>query len=156
MILLFIAAASLAIFALLRAKVRDVDGDRTLLLMFAVNNIIIHRPPACPPNGTSTEEKPHPSQGGNVYAPEVQDLVISMWQNGDDLESAWLEQLQGQKLFPHRATCYRWIRQYLGECHTLRKRRTGNRISLREVHKQDCLNLAIYRMIRPKAYIDKV
>ena len=33
------------------------------LLTFAVNNVIINRPPVRPPNGTRTEEKPHPSRG---------------------------------------------------------------------------------------------
>jgi hypothetical protein len=36
------------------------------------------------------------------------------------------------------------------------KRATGNRISEREVNGQDLVNLAVYRMIRPKAYIDEV
>jgi len=129
---------------------------QNLLLMFAVNNFIINRPPVRPPNGTRTGEKPHPSRGGNAYAPKVRDLVISMWENGANLDVPWLQQLRAQRLFPHRATCYRWIRQHLREGHPRRKRPTGNRISLREVHGQDLVNLAIYRMICPKAYIDEV
>ena len=38
----------------------------------------------------------------------------------------------------------------------MRKRATGNRISEREVNRQDLVNLAFYRMVRPKAYIDEV
>jgi hypothetical protein len=124
--------------------------------MFAVNNIVISCPPVYPPNGTRTGEKPHPSWGGNAYAPEVRDQVIAMWQNRDDLEAPWLEQLHEYKLFPHRATCYWWIGQHLREGHTQCKRPTRNHISQREVHGQDLVNLAIHRMIRPKAYIDEV
>ena len=72
------------------------------LLMFAVNNVIIHRPSVRPPNGTRTEEKPHPSRGGGAYAPEVWDLVMSMWQNGDDLNTPWLEQLTVPPVDCHR------------------------------------------------------
>ena len=41
------------------------------LSMFADKDIVIHRPPVRPPNGTRTEEKPHPSRGGNAYPPEM-------------------------------------------------------------------------------------
>ena len=33
---------------------------------------------------------------------------------------------------------------------------TGYHISQQEIHGQDLVNLAIYRMVRPKAYIDEV
>ena len=67
-----------------------------------------------------------------------------------------LEQLRQQRKFPHITTCNRWIRQYIDEGHTLCMRPTGNHISQREIHGQDLVNLAIYRMVRPKAYIDEV
>ena len=62
--------------------------------MFAVNNITTYRPPVRSPNETRTRVVPHPSQGGNAYAPEVPEVcnqVISVWQNGGDLRSLMLE-----------------------------------------------------------------
>ena len=121
--------------------------------MFAVNNITTYRPPVRPPNETRTRVVPHPSQGGNAYAPEVpevRDQVISVWQNGGDLRSPMLEQLRQERKFPHMVTCNKWIRQFVDEGHTRCKGPTGNHISLREVHGQDLVNLALYRMVRPK------
>ena len=57
--------------------------------------------------------------------------------------------------FPSLATCKRWIRQFNGEGHTRCKHSTGNCISQRE-HGQDLFNLALYRMVCPTAYLDKV
>ena len=124
--------------------------------MFAENIITVSRPPVRPPNGTRTDTVPHPSQGGKAYAPEVRDQVISMWQNGGDLMSPELQVLRQQRKFPSFATCDRWIRQFNEEGHTRCKRPTGNRISQREVHGQDLFNLSLYRMVRPKAYLDEV
>ena len=67
-----------------------------------------------------------------------------------------LEQLRLQRKFPCLATCDRWIIQFNEEGHTRCKRPTGNHISQREVHGQDLFNLSLYRMVRPKAYLDKV
>lgn len=83
-------------------------------------------------------------------------MVISLWMNGDELNAAWIEQLRHQRKFPCLRTCERWIRQYQGEGHTRRMRPTGNHFSEREVHGQDLVNLAVYRTVRPKAYIDEV
>jgi hypothetical protein len=125
--------------------------------MFVVNNIVTHRPPIRPPNGTRTEEKPHPSRGGNAYPPEMRDQVLSLWENGVDLQrSPWIAELRDERQFPCWKTCKRWIELYNSEGHSLRKRATGNRISEREVNGQDLVNLAVYRMVRPKAYIDEV
>jgi hypothetical protein len=82
--------------------------------------------------------------------------VISIWQNGGDLRSPVLEQLQQQRKFPHIVTCKRWIRQFVHKGHTRCKRPTGNRISQQEVHGKNLVNLALYRMVCPKAYIDEV
>ena len=65
-------------------------------------------------------------------------------------------QLRAQKKFPFIPTCKRWISQYNTEGNILPKRASGNHFSTREVHGQDLVNLALYRMCRPKAYIDKV
>ncbi len=67
-----------------------------------------------------------------------------------------LEQLWQQRKFPHIVTCRRWIRQFVDKGHTCCKRPTGNCISQQEVHGQDLVNLALYRMVCPKAYIDEV
>jgi hypothetical protein len=72
--------------------------------MFAVNNITTYHSLVCPPNGTRTGVVPHPSLGGNKYAPEFRDQVISIWQNGGDLRSPVLEQLCQQRKFPHIVT----------------------------------------------------
>jgi len=79
-----------------------------------------------------------------------------MWQNEDDLEEPRLVQLRHQKKFPSLATCHRWIHQYATEGNVLPKRNSGNRFATREVHGQDIVNLALYRMCRPKAYVDEV
>ena len=87
----------------------------------------------------------------------MHDQVISLWQNGYDIRRApWIEELRDHKLFPCWRTCRRWIRQFNNEGNTLCKRATGNRISEREVDGQDLVNLAVYQMVCPKAYIDKV
>ncbi len=91
-----------------------------------------------------------------MYAPEFHDQVISIWQNGGDLRSPVLEQLQQQRKFPHIVTCNRWTQQFVDKGHTCCKRLTGNCISQREVHRQDLVNLALYRMVHPKAYTDEV
>ena len=41
--------------------------------MYVVNNFTTYRPPVRPPNGTWTGVVPHPSQGGDAYAPEFRD-----------------------------------------------------------------------------------
>jgi hypothetical protein len=109
-----------------------------------------------PPNGTRIEEPKHPSRGGNPYPAEIRQMVISMWQNEDDLEEPRLVQLRHQKKFPSLATCRRWIHQYATEGNVLPKRNSGNRFATREVHGQDIVNLALYWMCRPKAYVDEV
>ncbi len=125
--------------------------------MFKAASIVTHRPPVRPPNGSQTEETPHPSRGGSAYPPEMRDQVIFLWENGADLQnSPWLAELREQKQFPCWRTCQRWIELFNSEGHTLRKRATGNRISEREVNGQDLVNLAVYWMVRPKAYIDEV
>ena len=82
---------------------------------------------------------------------------MSLWQNGVDVRnSPWIVELRNQKQFPCWRTCQRWIKLFNSEGHTLRKRATGNRISEREVNGQDLVNLAVYWMVHPKAYINEV
>ena len=95
--------------------------------------------------------------GGNAYPPEMRDQVISLWENRVDIQrSPWIAELRDEKQFPCWKTCQRWIELYNSEGHTLRKRAICNRISERVVNGQDLVNLAVYRMVRPKAYIDEV
>jgi len=68
-----------------------------------------------------------------------------------ELQELWL-----QRKFPSFATCNRWIRQINEEGHTWCKHPTGNHISQKEVHGQDLFNLSLYRIVHPKAYLDKV
>ncbi len=87
----------------------------------------------------------------------MRDQVISLWKNGVDLKhSPWIAELREQKLFPCWRSCRRYITSFNDEGTTLCKQATGNRISEREVNGQDLVNLAIYRMVCPKAYIDEV
>ena len=64
--------------------------------------------------------------------------------------------LRAQHKFPHMDTCKRWIRLFQDAGHVLPKRASGNRFSEREVHGIDLVNLAIFRLVRPKAYINEV
>jgi hypothetical protein len=124
--------------------------------MFAENNIITRRQPVHPPNGTRPGSAPHPSQGeSSGYSQDLCNQVITLWMNGDDLMDPWIEQLQFQRKFPCYQTCRRWISQYIDDGNTPCKRPTGNQFSDREVHGQDLFNLALYRTVRPKAYIDE-
>ena len=118
-----------------------------------------NRPPphhVRPPNGTRIATKPHPSRGGNSYSIEMREQVLAMWLNGDDMNAAWLAPLRHQHKFPCLNTCKRWWEQYNLEGNVLPKRPTGNSISEREVHGQDLVNLALFRLVRPKAYINEV
>jgi hypothetical protein len=69
----------------------------------------------CPPSGTKVVEGKHPSQGGNPYLVELPQIVISMWENREDLRAPWLMQLRHQRKFPSLSTCERWIHQYQAE-----------------------------------------
>ena len=86
----------------------------------------------------------------------MRDQIISLLMNGEDLNAVWIELLRHQRKFPCLRTCRWWIRQYQGEGHSRCRRPTGNHFSKREVHSQDLINLAVYRTVRPKAYINKV
>ena len=104
-------------------------------------------------NGMRPVSAPRPSEGDRRgYAQEMRDQVISLWMNEEDLNAVWI----APEKFPCLQTCRRWIRLYQGEGHSCCRRPTGDHFSEREVHGQDLVNLAVYRTVRPKAYIDKV
>ena len=108
--------------------------------------------------GTRTEERPHPSKGGNPYSDEMREQVIEMWLIGgmEALNAPHLLPLRHAKKFPSLPTCKRWIEQYQEEGNVRPKRATGNRPAEREIEGIDLFHLAIYRQVRPKAYIDEV
>lgn len=108
------------------------------------------------PPGTRVASKPHASRGGNPYPQEMRDQVIAMWLNGEDLKAPHLAPLRHQRKFPSWVTCKRWIKQYQAEGHARPKQATGNKFAAREVHGVDLVNLAIYRLVRPKAYLYEV
>lgn len=115
------------------------------------------------PLGVRTGPKLHASRGGNPYPDEMREQVLAMWQNGgganggyDALHTPEIQQLRAQHKFPHMDTCKRWIQIHSQEGHVRPKRATGNRFSQREVQGEALVQLALFRLIRPKAYLDEV
>ena len=110
------------------------------------------------PNGTFVSRTKHASRGGKPYPKETREEVIAIYQNGGwaALKTPQLVQLRHQKKFPSLSTCKRWIDKHHQTGHVLPKRPTGNHYSQREVQGIDLVNLALFRIIRPKAYIDDV
>jgi hypothetical protein len=108
--------------------------------------------------GTRTEERPHPSNGGNPYGDDMREQVIEMWLDGgmEALNAPHLLPLRHAKKFPSLPKCKRWIEQYQEEGNVRPKRATGNHIAEREIEGIDLFHLGIYRQVRPKAYIDEV
>jgi hypothetical protein len=54
----------------------------------------------CPPSGTRVVERKQSSQGGIPYLVELCQIVIYMWQNGEDMRAPWLIQLRHQSKIP--------------------------------------------------------
>jgi hypothetical protein len=109
------------------------------------------------PLGMRRESQSHPSNGGNRgYSLDIREQFIQMHLNGDDLEAVWLVPLRAQYKFPSLKTCKQWIEQYQREGHLRAKHQTGNHFSTREVQGEDLVNLALYRLVRPKAYLYEV
>ena len=109
------------------------------------------------PNGIYVPPRPHASKGGNPYPPEVRNQVIEIHETGglDALKTPELNHLRARGLFPHLDTCKRWIRQHQQTGHVLPKRATGNHHSNREIQRDDLFNLALFRLVKPKATIDE-
>ena len=124
--------------------------------MYANPTIQNRRPPARPPNGMLAEEPKHPSNGGRPWPIEIRNMVISMHLSGENFWEASLVRMCANYEFPSMRSVYRWIRRYNFEGTVLMKRATGNRHSTREVNGVDLVNLALFRLVRPKAYIDEV
>ena len=110
------------------------------------------------PNGTRQLDRPHASRGGRPYPKEIQEMVLAIWQQGgyDALDTPHYNALREDHKFPHMDTCRRWIRLYQDAGHVLPKRDTGNHHAQREIGGVHLVNLALFRMVRPKAYIDEV
>ena len=83
--------------------------------------------------------------------------VLAVWQQGGfaALQTDEIEKLCIQKLFPSMSTCKQWINNYTPYGNVLEKRATGNHFSERELHGEDLINLAIFRMINPKGTLDE-
>ena len=110
------------------------------------------------PNGTRQLDRPHASRGGRPYPKEVREMVLAIWQQGgyEALNTPHYNGLRANHKFPHMDTCKRWIDLYQSAGHVLPKRDTGNHESQREINGVDLVNLALFRIVRPKAYIDEV
>ena len=110
------------------------------------------------PYGVRRADTPHACRGGRPYPKEMREMVIEEWRNGgiEALETPRYNALRDRHKFPHMLTCRRWIQLYQDSGNVLPKRHTGNRHSEREVQGVDLVNLAIFRLVRPKAYIDEV
>ena len=110
------------------------------------------------PLGTFTNNRPHPSRGGNPYPNEVRHEVMMRYHLGIPLISAELEWLRDQvpPAFPAYITCERYIRQFHDVGHTRPKKATGNHEATREVRGEAWPRLALFRMAHPQASIDEV
>ncbi len=89
---------------------------------------------------------------------EFREMVIEVYNTGGwaALCTAEYDELRAQKKFPCKATCKSWIQLVEQNGNILPKRATGNNFSEREIQGEDLFNLTLYRMMRPKAYIDEV
>ena len=115
------------------------------------------------PNRTKCPDRRHASHGGRPYKKEMREMVIQIWQNagGGDagleaLKAPHFQMLRDDHKIPHMDTCKRWIRIWNEEGHVLPKRATGNKHSEREIQGVDLVHLALFRLVKPNAYIDEV
>jgi hypothetical protein len=83
-------------------------------------------------------------------------MVISMHLNGDKFGDANLVRMHANYKFSSMRTVRRWIRWYNCEGTALPKHATGNRHSTWEVNGVDLINLTLFWLVRPKAYLDEV
>jgi hypothetical protein len=89
--------------------------------------------------------------------------VLSLHLSGFDLSdnvsnpnAEWLIPQRHNKTFPCARTCKNWIKLYEAEGHVNPKVHTGNKESTREINGEDLVNLALYRLVRPEAYLSEV
>lgn len=113
--------------------------------------------------GTRVTPPPHPSQGGRPYDDSMRQQVLSLHLSGFDLSdnvsnpnAEWLIPQRHNKTFPCARTCKNWIKLYETEGHVNPKVHTGNKESTREINGEDLVNLALYRLVRPEAYLSEV
>ena len=124
--------------------------------MYASPTLRKRRPHVRLPNGMLAKATAHPSRGGRAWPIEIRNMVVSMYLNGDNFHDVSLVQLRANYKFPSMRTVYRWLKRYNNGGTVHPKRPTGNRHSTREVSRGDLINLALFRLVRPKAYIDEV
>ena len=108
-----------------------------------------------PLNGTRVGTKHHPSRGGNPYPPEMRLQVIRRHQLNRPMTTPEITQLRDEKAYPSIATCKRWIRQFNQLGHSRPKRATGNNFAGRQVQGEQLVQLALFRLIKPKSTLDK-
>ena len=89
--------------------------------------------------------------------------MLQLYLSGEDLSvradnpnGRWLIPSRHNKKFPCWGTCKNWIKLYEEEGHVMPKAPTGNKESRREINGVDLVNLALYRLVRPAAYLSEV
>jgi hypothetical protein len=83
-------------------------------------------------------------------------MTISMHLNANKFWDANLVRMRANDKFPSMRTNRRWICHYNFEGTALPKCATRNWHSTWEVNGLDLVNLALFRLVRPKAYLDEV
>jgi hypothetical protein len=124
--------------------------------MYANPTLQNKRPHVHPLNGMLAEDPKHPSNGGRAWPIEIRNMIISMHLSGENFWDAAMVRMRTNYEFPSMRSVYRWIRRYNFEGTALMKRATGNRYSTREINGLDLVNLALFWLVHPKAYIDEV
>ena len=111
------------------------------------------------PNGTIVVEKLHASRGGKCIssgdARSSHCDVSEWWRSGSQLASSGAA--EASKEIPLIRHMYAMGQiQHQSEGHSQVKRPVGNHRAEPEIKGRDLFNLVLFRVIRPKAYIDKV
>lgn len=106
------------------------------------------------PRGTYTNDKPHPSRGGNPYSNDMRDDVVTRWRIGQPLDTPELNALRNEYKYPSIWSCERWIEQVHQVGHCRPKFATGNHDPFRDVNGQALVRLAMYRAVHPESSLD--
>ena len=104
-------------------------------------------------------DRPHNSRGGWLYPKETYGKVIGLWQLDwlSAIDMSYYKAICAYHNFPHMDMRKRWICLFQNVGHVLPKRDTGNHHAQWEVHGVNIvIKLAIFFLVRLKAYINKV
>jgi hypothetical protein len=151
-----VTASTVAVLHATAAPNQSCNPLFDLPTMYANPTLQNRCPPVRPPNGIFAEEPKHPSRGGRPWPIEIRDMVIAMHMNGDDFWDANLARMCTNYKFSLMKTVGQWICQYNFEGTALPKHAIGNRHSTWEVNGVDLINLTLFRLVRPKVYLDEV